>query len=439
MKKKFTFLAAIAVAMQVSAQSWTPQTTNFPNASTYPLVIDAKGESVAWGYGADGSGNDVEYRVFTKTSDGGTTWVGGQMSGVPASQSISDLAAGDANNAWVITNPLSGSGGVYKTTNGGTSWTKQTTATFSSSLSFPDIIYFWDLNTGVAIGDPVANNRLEVYNTTDGGVTWVSNPSGGSSNPGEAAYVHNKSVAGNTIWCGSSSGRIYRSNDKGLTWLPTIQSPLSDFGGAGESGEIVLKDANTAWVASSLGILYTTTDGGANFVDVPTVTGTFYPASLLYVPGTARTLISGGASSTTGRGSSISYDGGANWTEITNNGVDTGITALEATSPTAIYGGSFFSTTTGGGMNKLTALLATSEATVKKGLTISPNPTYGDLNIATVLNVKSVEILDMNGRIVKTFGADAKKLNLSSLQAGVYAVKVNTADGRSQITKFIKK
>lgn len=438
MKKKFTIIAAIAFAMQMNAQSWTPQTSNFPNDATYPLVIDAKGENVAWAYGADGSGNDVEYRVFAKTADGGSTWVGGAMSGVPASVSISDMAAGDGNNAWIIAYPLSGTGGVYKTTNGGTSWAKQTTATFGATASFPDIIYFWDLNTGVAIGDPI-NNKLEVYNTTDGGVTWTANAAGGASNAGEAAYVHNKSVAGNTIWCGSSSGRIYRSNDKGVTWLPTIASPLSDFGGAGESGEIVLKDSNTAWISSSLGILYTTTDGGANFIDVPTVSGTYYSASIAYVPGTNSTLISGGGSSTTGRGSSISYDGGANWTEITNSSADVGITALKATSPTAIYGGTFFDSAAGGGMNKLTALLATSEANVVKGLTISPNPTYGDLNISTVLNIKSIEILDMNGRIVKTFGADSKKLNLSTLQVGVYAVKVNTTDGKSQITKFIKK
>lgn len=45
----------------------------------------------------------------------------------------------------------------------------------------------------------------------------------------------------------------------------------------------------------------------------------------------------------------------------------------------------------------------------------------------------------MNGRVIKTFGSESKKLNLSTLQSGVYAVKVNTADGKSQITKFIKK
>lgn len=438
MKKKFTIIASIALAMQLSAQSWTSQTTNFPNTSTYPLVIDAKGENVAWAYGADGSGNDVEYRVFTKTSNGGTTWTGGTMSGVPASVSISDIAAGDGNNAWIIAFPNSGTGGVWKTTDGGSNWVKQTTATFSNAASFPDIIYFWDLNTGVAIGDPI-NNKLEVYNTTDGGTTWTLNTAGGASNPGEAAYVHNKSVAGNTIWCGSSSGRIYRSNDKGVTWLPTISSPLSDFGSVGESGEIILKDANTAWLSSSLGILYKTTDGGATFTDVPTVSGNFYFASVAYVPGTNNTLLSGGGSNTTGRGSSISYDGGSNWIEITNTNADTGITALKATSPTAIYGGTFYSSTAGGGMNKLTALLATSESNITKGISIAPNPTYGDLNISTVLNIKSIEILDMNGRIVKTFGADSKKLNLSSLQTGVYAVKVNTADGKSQITKFIKK
>lgn len=437
MKKKFTIIAAIALAAQMNAQSWTPQNSNFPNDATYPWVISAKGENIAWAFGADGAGTNLDYRVYTKTSDGGNTWTAGDMNGVPASVSIADIAAGDGNTAWVIAYPNSGLGGVWKTTNGGANWTQQTTAAFNYSASFPDIVYFWDMNTGVAIGDPI-NNKLEVYTTTDGGTTWTFNSAGGSSNPGEAAYVHNKAVAGNTIWCGSSQGRIYRSNDKGLTWLPTISSPLSDFGGAGESGEITLKDANTAWIASSLGILYKTTDGGANFVDIPTESGTFYPTSLAYVPGTDQTLICGGASSIYGRGSSISYDGGANWTEIANPNADVGITAIAATSPTAVYGGTFINAGVGG-MNRLTALLATSEANVVKGITISPNPTFGDLNILSVNNIKSVQILDMNGRIIKTFGADAKKLDLSNLQNGVYAVKVNTVDGKSQIAKFIKK
>ena len=440
MKKKFTIIASIALAVQISAQSWTPQTSNFPNNAAYPVVIDAKGENVAWAFGADGSGNQVDYRIFTKTSNGGSSWTGGAMSGVPASVSISDIAAGDGNTAWIAAFPNSGTGGVWKTSNGGTTWTKQTTATFGNSDSFPNIVYFWDLNTGIAIGDPssTTGGRFETYRTTDGGTTWTA-INGAQANSGEYGYVHNKSVVGNTIWAGTNQGRIYRSNDQGVTWLPTIPSPLSDFGGAGESGEIILKDSNTAWVASSLGILYKTTDGGANFNDVTVESGNFYFASVAYVPGTQNTLLSGGASSTTGRGSSISYDGGANWIEITNPNADTGITALKATSPTAIYGGTFYSSTTGGGMNRLTALLATSEAGAVKSISIAPNPTYGDLNISTVLNVKSVEILDMNGRIIKTFGADSKKLNLSSLQSGVYAVKVNTADGKSQITKFIKK
>ncbi|MCG2793982.1 MAG: T9SS type A sorting domain-containing protein [Weeksellaceae bacterium] len=437
MKKNFTIITAIALAIQVNAQSWTPQNSNFPLDATYPLAIDAKGESIAWAYGADGSGGGLDYRVYTKTGNGGTTWMSGAMSGIPASVAIADIAAGDGNTAWVVGYPNPTGGGVWKTSDGGTTWVKQTTASFSNPASFPDVIYFWDLNTGVAIGDPL-NNKLEVYTTTDGGTTWTANAAGGAANAGEYAYVHNKAVVGNTIWCGSNQGRIYRSNDKGLTWLSTISTPLSDFGGAGESGEIVLKDSNTAWIASSLGILYKTTDGGANFVDIPTVSGTFYALTLEYVPGTNQTLLSGGASSTLGRGSSISYDGGANWTEIANTNADTGITAIAASSPTAIYGGTFVNAGIGG-MNKLTALLATSEASVVKGLTISPNPTFGDLNISTVLNIKSVEILDMNGRIIKTFGADAKKLDLSNLQNGVYAVKVNTVDGKSKIAKFIKK
>lgn len=417
--------------------SWVAKSSNFPNASTYPNVLDAKGENVVWGFGADGTAAAAaDYRVFTKTGDGGNTWTGGTMTGVPTTVSISDIAAGDGNTAWVIAFPNTGTGGVWKTTNGGANWTKQTKALFNSATSFPNTIHFWDLNTGVAAGDPI-NGKLEVYTTTNGGTTWTA-VSGATAAAGEYAYVHNEAVAGNSIWYGSNQGRIFRSNDKGATWLETLGTPLSDFGGEGEFGYIALKDASTAWIVSSFGILYKTADAGVNFEPVDIQTGTLYPTSIAYVPTTDQTLLCGGASTTYGRGSSISFDGGSNWIEINNSNTDIGITSIAATSTTAIYGGSFSSA--GQGVNKLTPIsLATSEAGAVKGISIAPNPTYGDLNISTVLNVKAVEILDMNGRLIKTFGADSKKLDLSSLKVGVYAVKVTTVDGKSQITKFIKK
>lgn len=437
MRKIFT-IAISALAICVNAQtapSWTSKSSNFPNAGTYPVSLDIKGNAV-WGFGADGTTAEADYRVFTKTSDGGNTWVGGTMTGIPANVSISDISTGDGNTAWVAAYPTSGTGGVWQTTNGGTTWTKQATATYSDAASFPNIVHFWDLNNGITLGDPISGGRLETYRTTNGGATWTA-ITGAPAINGEYGYVHNKSVAGDVIWCGSNLGRIFRSNDRGATWLSTVSSPLSDFGGAGEFGYIALKDANTAWIGSSTGLLYKTSNAGTSFVTVDLVSGIFYPTSIAFVPGTDQTLLSGGGSTTYGRGSSVSFDGGANWIEITNNSSDIGITALAASNSTTIYGGSF--SDAGTGINTLTSLLATSEANVVKGLSIAPNPTYGDLNISTVLNVKSVEILDMNGRLIKSFGADSKKLDLSSLKVGVYAVKVNTADGKSQITKFIKK
>ncbi|MGC4129991.1 MAG: T9SS type A sorting domain-containing protein [Bergeyella sp.] len=440
MRKIFT-ITSMALALFANAQTvptWTVQNSNFPNVAAYPVCLDSKGENVVWGFAADGSGSGTDYRVYTKTSDGGTTWTAGTMTGVPTTVLISDIAAGDGTTAWVAAYPSTGYGGIWKTTNGGTSWTKQSTALFNNAASFTNIVYFWDTNNGVAIGDPISGNRMETYVTSNGGTTWTA-VTGAPAESGEYGYVHNKSVAGNSIWAGTNHGRIYRSNDKGLTWLETIVSPLSDFGGASESGEIALKDANTAWVVSIYGILYKTTDAGATFEPVDTVSGVMYPMSIVYVPGTDQTLITGGASSTYGRGSSISFDGGLNWTDIVNPYVDAGITSLAASSTTAVYGGTFHSASAGG-VNKLSSLaLATSEADAVKGISIGPNPTYGELNISTVLNIKSVEIIDMNGRLIKTFGADSQKLDLSSLQSGVYAVKVTTVDGKSKITKFIKK
>lgn len=46
--------------------------------------------------------------------------------------------------------------------------------------------------------------------------------------------------------------------------------------------------------------------------------------------------------------------------------------------------------------------------------------------------------MDMNGKVIKTFSS-VKQLNISSVQSGVYLLKVTTEDGKSTATKLIKK
>lgn len=86
------------------------------------------------------------------------------------------------------------------------------------------------------------------------------------------------------------------------------------------------------------------------------------------------------------------------------------------------------------------ASLSTSEiAQVKNNLTVYPNPFADVLNISDVKNVKSVSVIDIAGRLVKTIEKPNSALQLGELKSGMYMVVLNMNDGSKQTIKAIKK
>lgn len=72
--------------------------------------------------------------------------------------------------------------------------------------------------------------------------------------------------------------------------------------------------------------------------------------------------------------------------------------------------------------------------------TVSPNPTADILKIAnnTNVNVTSIEVTDMNGRVVKQVKGMVDQINVAELNAGVYFLKI-ASDKGTGTTKIIKK
>lgn len=85
------------------------------------------------------------------------------------------------------------------------------------------------------------------------------------------------------------------------------------------------------------------------------------------------------------------------------------------------------------------ATLSTSE-TKKVTAKIYPNPVSDVLHIDNKENVKTVEIYDYNGKLIKTISENKNNIaiSLSDLVAGNYTAKITTDKG-SQVIKFIKK
>ncbi|MEI7663524.1 MAG: T9SS type A sorting domain-containing protein, partial [Bacteroidota bacterium] len=129
---------------------------------------------------------------------------------------------------------------------------------------------------------------------------------------GEFGIVGYYSAVKDTIWFGTSMGRVYHSTDKGHTFTVSSVPALSgkyvepSFR-TGMHGLVQDKSAGTT------GAISETFDGGTTWTAV-TTTGPVYATDLLYIPGTENTWVSSGA--TGNMGSSYSFDGGHSWTDF---------------------------------------------------------------------------------------------------------------------------
>ena len=439
MKKQLltVFLLGAAVA---NAQFWTPKATGFTTASRGIDDISIVDDNVVWVKAYDGSGaGNQAIKDFSRSTDGGNTWMPGTaVLGLgTANSGLSSLSAVSATTAWLSAYPTASNNagqGVWKTTDGGATWTKQTTASFSGASSFANFVHFWNANDGVAQGDP-EGGYFEIYTTSNGGTTWTRVPSANIPAPlsaSEYGYVHNLDVVGDTIWFGTSLGRLYKSTDKGMTWTVS-QTPISDFGGATESGNYTFSDENKGLMNNSSGQLWNTNDGGVTWNPmIPT--GVFGNNDIEYIPGTTMVVSSGGA---TGYGSYYSLDDGATWQIAEEN---TQFTTIEFLNNMTGFAGGFNTNATTGGIFKYTGTQLPVAGFNRELFSVYPNPTSGILNVSGT-SVRSVLVADLAGKTVlkQNFGSvDNPSVDLGSLQSGVYVATVLNAAGEARAIKIVK-
>ncbi len=452
MKKLLLSSLALLSVAAFAQNSWTDQATNFPaNFGVDEIcIVDA---NTVWTFAYDGSGAGTYPKIVSKTTNGGTTWTTANITGPGVNALISDLHAVDGNTAWVVTAPSSAgtnANRIWKTTDGGATWTQQTSG--YTSASFANHIYFWDANNGWTSGDPKpVGGSFEMYKTSNGGATWTAVPNVISAfNGDEFTYVGMKEVVGDNMWVGTSLGRILKSTDRGNTW-EALFSPALDFGGViteGSAAHLAMKDANNGLLIAVDGqvtggtpsaMLYSTIDGGANWEFVEPV-GPWYFGDITYVPGTENTYVSTGinAGAPAYMGSSYSTDGGLTWTAID---AEEQRGTVQFLNPTTGWAGQFSNGpggTTGilkfnGNLN-----LSVSDASVKSALKVYPNPAADIVTVKAEKAIKGVTVIDLTGKKVQSFKAD-EQINVSRLAKGVYILQVLYGDGAVENTKLIKK
>lgn len=305
--KFFLFITLIFIAAISAEAQWIKQNVD-TKASLRGLSVVS--EKVIW---ASGTGGTV-----LRTIDGGANWTIGQVSGAEKLD-FRDVEAFDGNTAYVLSIGDGESSRIYKTVDGGKIWKLQFQN--KNPKAFFDALAFWDSRNGIAMSDPV-DGKYVLLGTTDGGENWklLDTDKMPAAKTGEAAFAASGTcliTQGENrafLVSGGSDARVFRSEDRGVTWS-VYDSPIVK--GTAGSGifSIAMRDESHGVIVGGNyekadeinNNLAFTNDGGKKWTLSKGLSG--YRSGAAFVD--KITLIVVGAG-----GSDLSVDGGKTWKNL---------------------------------------------------------------------------------------------------------------------------
>lgn len=269
-------------------------------------------EKIVW---ASGTGGTV-----VKTADGGKSW---KVMTVPGAEKLDfrDIEAFDANTTYILSIGNGESSRVYKTTDGGATWHES----FRNidDRAFFDALACWDSRSCIAMSDPVDGRfllRQMNFYANGGGSTGGLAAKTPPAKSGEAAFaasgtcliVHGANKA--FLVSGGNDARVFRSNDRGLTWEVADTPMTKGTSGSGIFSIAFRNDLHGVIVGGNYekpdeakNNLAFTRDGGKTWYGGEGLSG--YRSAVAYIDD--RTMIAVGTN-----GTDISNDRGKTWTKI---------------------------------------------------------------------------------------------------------------------------
>jgi photosystem II stability/assembly factor-like uncharacterized protein len=218
-----------------SGTTWEPTFDGEASYSIGCVAIDPSNPNVVWvGTGENVGGRHVGFGdgVY-RSPDGGASW---ENMGLTASEHISEIIVHpqDSNTVYVAAQgPLwspGGERGLYKTVDGGATWTNVLSAGSWTGVTDvvmdprdPDVLYAatWQHQRTVAAvidGGPESG----IHKTSDGGTTWTrlesGLPEGNMGKIGLAISPQNPDVVYAAIELDNRKGGLWRSADRGASW-----------------------------------------------------------------------------------------------------------------------------------------------------------------------------------------------------------------------------
>lgn len=271
--------------------SWTPLTDNQATLAMGAIAVSpANGKVIYAATGeANNSGDSQTGRGILVSQDGGTTWTltgATALNGTVVARIVADPT--NAGTAYTTaTQWTGGTAGIYKTTNFGATWTQVFTVN-DSSAQYTDLVV--DPTSSptsrtifAAIGTAFGNTNNGLYKSTDGGTTWAkvaAFPSGtgdGRITLAMAPSDHKTMYA--SISDSSTFGLlgIYKTTDGGVSWSQMKSAP-NYMGGQGwydqvlivnpTNANIVFAGGQYAYGGSSPNGFIASTDGGTSWTEI---------------------------------------------------------------------------------------------------------------------------------------------------------------------------
>lgn len=272
-----------------------------------------------------------------------------------------------------------GGGGIFLSTNNGTSWTPVNTGLSSASLPYAlgntSVYSFAVSGTSVFAG---TNGGDGVHCSTNNGANWIGTNTGLSNTVVMALAVSPNGAGGTNLFAGTYLGGVFLSTDNGNSWKAvnngltnTVVASLavndngtggSDlFAGTLGGGVFLSTDYGSHWSAVNVGVtsnnvnclaasgtkIYAGTDSG---VFLSTNNGTLWShASNGLYTCSVRSLVPSGSALIAGTktGFFVSTDGGGNWS-MCNSGLTSTTVWSVAAMPNGAGGTYFFAGTSNG-------------------------------------------------------------------------------------------
>lgn len=188
--------------------TWVPLSDKWPALATASVAIDPVHDNIVYAGTGDIAYGTTPFGLETST-DGGTTWSNTGRS-IFGNKTVTKILIDPTNdNTILVSTGYPGNGGVYRSTNGGSSWTQ----VLSGAV-------FEDLEVGDVGGTPVfyaAGSYNDVlYSSTDDGVTWSKIYSG---NGGSGIAVAPSKVSNSVVYLMLGSQKmVLESINSGGSW-----------------------------------------------------------------------------------------------------------------------------------------------------------------------------------------------------------------------------